>query len=61
MRNDDRPVLRVISGNPTPEEIAALVAVVSSVGRAPAAPPAAPSYWRGTTRRSWMRSVRFGR
>ncbi len=35
----DRPVLRVVSGNPTPEEIAALVAVVAAAGSsAPARP-----------------------
>jgi hypothetical protein len=34
----DRPVLRVVSGNPTPEEIAALVAVVAAAGSAPTRP-----------------------
>lgn len=28
----ERPVLRVVSGNPTPEEIAAILAVVSRSG-----------------------------
>jgi len=31
------PLLRIVKGDPTPEEVAALVAVVSSLG-APAAP-----------------------
>ena len=28
----DQPVLRVVRGNPTPEEVAALVAVLAAVG-----------------------------
>ena len=36
----ERPVLRVVRGNPTDEELAALVAVVSAVTGPPAAPPA---------------------
>jgi hypothetical protein len=37
-----RPVLRIVSGNPTPEELAALTALVSAVGGEPAAEPLAP-------------------
>ena len=33
------PLLRVVAGDPTPEELAALVAVVASLGSAAAAPP----------------------
>jgi hypothetical protein len=41
----DRPVLKVISQNATPEEIAAIVAVVASL-QAPAETPAPPrSLW----------------
>ncbi|HEX3296394.1 MAG TPA: acyl-CoA carboxylase epsilon subunit, partial [Nocardioides sp.] len=32
------PVLRVVRGDPTPEELAALVAVVAALGGGPAAP-----------------------
>jgi hypothetical protein len=40
-----RPLLRVVRGDPSPEELAALVAVVTSRG-APAEPePAPPSRW----------------
>jgi hypothetical protein len=34
------PVLRVVRGDPTPEELAALVAVVAALGGGPAAPAA---------------------
>ena len=33
-----RPVLRVISGNPTDEELALILAIVASSNEAPAAP-----------------------
>jgi hypothetical protein len=36
--SEDRPVLRVVRGDATPEEVAALVAVVSALG-APAETP----------------------
>lgn len=40
------PVLRVVSGRPTNEELAALVAVLSTVSSGEDAPPApAPSRW----------------
>jgi hypothetical protein len=45
------PVLRVVRGEPTPDELAALVAVVAS--RAAAAPPPAPPHkdvWRDRSR-----------
>jgi len=38
------PAIRV-AGNPTPEELAALVAVLSAVGGEPAAPEHARSAW----------------
>ncbi|TAK71269.1 MAG: acyl-CoA carboxylase subunit epsilon [Actinomycetota bacterium] len=41
-----RPVLRLVRGSATPEEIAALVAVVTAAARAPQPEPAAPaSQW----------------
>jgi hypothetical protein len=51
----ERPVLRVVRGDATPEEIAALVAVVAAAGAraAASAEPAAerPSAWRDPARR----------
>ncbi len=41
-----RPLLRVVRGTPTPEELAALVAVITARGGAPAAAaPAPPALW----------------
>ncbi len=41
-----RPVLRVVRGDPTPEELAALLAVVGARGSAAAPPPPPPrSLW----------------
>jgi hypothetical protein len=60
-----QPMLRIVTANTTPEEIAALVAVLSSLG-SPAAPPPPPrSAWadpatkmRGDVRaRSWRASA----
>lgn len=43
----NEPLLRVVRGSPTPEELAALVTVVYQRLRAPAAqPPAAPAWAR---------------
>ena len=42
-------VLSVVKGEPTPEELAALTAVVLSLGRAPQAAPATPGV------RVWVR------
>jgi hypothetical protein len=35
-RSDERPVLRVVKGDATPEEVAALVAVIAALGSGPA-------------------------
>lgn len=40
-----RPLLRVVRGNPTPEELAALIAVVASRGTEVEPEAAAPSLW----------------
>ena len=40
------PLLRVVSGDPTPEELAALVAVVASLGSAAAVPPRRTPEWQ---------------
>jgi hypothetical protein len=51
---DDRPLLRIVKGDPTPEEVAALVAVLSAraAGAAAAEKPAPRrSEWAGHERR----------
>jgi hypothetical protein len=45
------PLLRVVRGDPTPEEIAALVAVVSGLGAPAAAPPRRTPEWRAHHRK----------
>jgi hypothetical protein len=47
------PFLQVVRGDPTPEEIAALVAVLTARARAAAAPPTRParSAWSDPSRR----------
>jgi hypothetical protein len=42
-----RPVLRIVRGDPSPEEAAALIAVLSAAGggHAPPSVPAPPSRW----------------
>jgi Ser/Thr protein kinase RdoA (MazF antagonist) len=48
---DSGPVLRVIRGDATPEEIAAVVAALLSLASvADAAPPPAPSAWADRSR-----------
>jgi|tagenome__1003787_1003787.scaffolds.fasta_scaffold20493090_2 hypothetical protein len=49
----DRRFLQVVHGDPTPEEIAALVAVLSARARAaaPAEPPRRRSAWSDPARR----------
>jgi hypothetical protein len=43
---DEAPRLRIVKGDPTPEEVAALVAVVAAIGAAQAADkPKARSEW----------------
>lgn len=68
----EAPVIEVVSGSPTDEELAALVAVISASATTPAAPAAEPegsgwaAYWRrvrgrGTPPRAvdaWRRSFR---
>ena len=43
--SEGQPLLRVVRGEPTPEQLAALIAVVSSAGGNEPPPPAAPSLW----------------
>ena len=44
------PLLRVVAGDPSPEELAALVAVVASLGSAAAAPPRRTPEWQARHR-----------
>ncbi len=45
-----RPLLRVVRGTPSPEELAALVAVLASRGGAPETAPVPVRRWRSTVR-----------
>ena len=45
------PLLRVVGGDPTPEELAALVAVVASLGSAAAAAPRRTPEWQAHHRK----------
>jgi hypothetical protein len=45
-----RPFLRVVQGDPTPEELAALVAVLASLGGPAAAPPRRTPEWNAPRR-----------
>jgi hypothetical protein len=45
MADDTQPVLRIVRGNPSAEELAALIAVVSSRGAAEPDPTPARSLW----------------
>jgi acyl-CoA carboxylase epsilon subunit len=45
-----RPLLRVVKGDPTEEELAALVAVVASLGGTAAAPPRRTPEWNANRR-----------
>jgi hypothetical protein len=44
------PALRVVKGEPSAEELAALVAVVASLGAPAAAPPRRTAEWNATRR-----------
>ncbi|WP_265447803.1 acyl-CoA carboxylase subunit epsilon [Flexivirga meconopsidis] len=51
------PQVQVLSGNATPEEVAAIVAVLSAVGGGDAASePPSGSAWAGRGRPSWRSS-----
>lgn len=41
-----RPLLSVVRGEPSPEQLAALIAVLASRGETATAAPAAPRLWR---------------
>ncbi|MEO7234375.1 MAG: acyl-CoA carboxylase subunit epsilon [Lapillicoccus sp.] len=56
----EAPVLRVVRGDATPEEIAALVGVLSALGDGPAEPQQArPRGWASPAAR--LRSPAYGR
>ena len=49
----ERPVLRIVNADATPEEVAAIVAVFAALGESPAdgeAPPVRPSVWNAPHR-----------
>jgi len=59
----DQPALKIINPDATPEEVAAIVTVLASLGGAPEPPPAPRSEWanparrmRDTTATSWRAS-----
>jgi hypothetical protein len=50
MSEHKEPLLRVVSGNPTPDEVAVVVAVLSARGAAAAAEPQQFSLWARKSR-----------
>ena len=48
--HNERPLLRVVSGNPTEEELAAILAVVAARGSAPSMPAPQFSLWARKSR-----------
>ncbi len=53
---DGAPLLRVVSGSPTPEEIAAVVAVLAAASRARGEGEATPTFSRWSARESLVRT-----
>jgi hypothetical protein len=58
-RADQRPLLRIVKGDATPEEVAALVAVVASLGNGGAPPPRRAPEW-SAHHRKMQRSLPHG-
>ncbi len=56
----DAPLLRVVRGDATPEEVAALVAVVASLGSGGAEPPARRTPEWSANHRKLRRSLPHG-
>jgi hypothetical protein len=56
---EPRPLLRVIRGDATPEEVAALVAVVAALGEGAAEPPRRTPEW-SAHHRTMRRSLPHG-
>jgi hypothetical protein len=46
----ESPLLRVVTGDPSPEELAALVAVLTSLGGSDAAPTRRTPFWNAPRR-----------
>ena len=59
MTDDQRPLLRVVKGDATPEELAALVAVVASLGNG-GEPPRRPAPEWSAHHRKLRRSLPHG-
>jgi hypothetical protein len=57
--DQERPLLRVVRGDATPEEVAALVAVVAALGSATAPPPRRVPEW-SAHHRKMRRSLPHG-
>ncbi len=57
--DDPTPLLRVVKGDPSPEELAALVAVVASLGGSAAAPTRRTPVWNAPARMQ-RRALRSG-
>jgi hypothetical protein len=45
LTDQERPILRIVKGDATPEEVAALVAVIASMSVVAPAPPKPRSTW----------------
>jgi hypothetical protein len=50
MDDDTTPLLRVVKGDPTPEELAALVAVIAALGSSSAPAPRRTPEWNSPRR-----------
>jgi hypothetical protein len=57
---EQRPILRVVKGDPTPEELAALVAVVAALGSGGTEPPRRPTPEWSAHHRKMRRSLPHG-
>ncbi len=55
--DETSPTLRITRGRPDPEEIAALVAVLTAAGSDAPQPPPRRSAWAGRAPRDWRRSA----
>ncbi|MEO8850891.1 MAG: acyl-CoA carboxylase epsilon subunit [Allobranchiibius sp.] len=53
----DQPVLKVVSGNVTAEEIAAILALLAASGDAVPTPTGSMSRWAGRTSGGWKGSA----
>ena len=59
-REEQRPLLRVVRGDATPEEVAALVAVLAGLGGTAGEPPKRPASEWSAHHRTMRRSLPHG-